>query len=91
MQEGTFYVYNETANGRDCAEKGQCYHAEAWVTAYLSERGFRRIYRWAEAEIIWTFSAEYGYNMKFLQDSQMVRVSARLPSPEISALLPASF
>lgn len=45
----------------------------SWVRPWLL-RGFRRVTRWAEAEIIWTFSAEYGYNMKFLLDDQMVRL-----------------
>jgi len=72
VQKGTFYVYKESANGPECVEEGQCYHAEAWVARHLFDRGYRRVTRWGEAEFIWTFSAEYGYNMTFIKDTQMV-------------------
>lgn len=38
VHKGTFYVYNETANGQACAEQQHCYHAEAWVAQHLTER-----------------------------------------------------
>jgi len=72
VQPGTFYVYSEKSLGEKCRLHEQCYHGESWVSQHLSERGLRRVPRWSEAEFVWTFSAEYGYNLSIIQDTQAV-------------------